>query len=361
MQAKIITRCAMLTAVMLVLGYIESIFVLVPGVPGIKLGLSNTVLLFALYTVGAKWTWLLMLLKVMLSALLFGQVQSMLYALGGGVLSVLIMMFLYRAPHVSVVGVSIAGGVLHIIGQLLVSRLLLGSFVAFSFAPWLLLAAVVSGALTGVAALNTLGAFHKGGLLPKQKESMPTKAPAVVCLGFFDGVHKGHVALIRRARSIADQAGWRVCVHTFDRLPARALGKSNEEELTSADQKRALLLEAGADEVVVSPFDEEMRGMSGEDFFRKIVLDQLQARHVVVGYDHRFGHLGDTDVDKLRTLCEKADIALTVVQPVTLPDGTPVSSTAIRRALAGGDQKTASDMLGRSVDPNPKHEGENII
>ena len=171
-------------------------------------------------------------------------------------------------------------------------------------------------------------------------------APSVVCLGFFDGVHRGHLALLRAARQTADEKGWLVCVHTFDHAPG-----NKGYELTTLKEREALLLQNGADRVAVSAFDESMRRMSGEDFFRRIVVDRLNARHVVCGDDHRFGYMGAWGVDELRRFCEEAGVGLTVVPPVTLPDGRRISSTAIRQALREENWALAEEMLGRPLSP----------
>ncbi len=146
------TRYALLTALMLVLGLIERQFVLVPAVPGIRLGLSNTVLLYAVVLMGAKSAWLLMALKVGLSGLLYAGFSGMLYSLAGGVLSVCAMLLTVRVKNVGFVGVSVVGAVMHMTGQVLMSRLLLGTWAAAVQAPLLLVAAVVTGVITGVAA-----------------------------------------------------------------------------------------------------------------------------------------------------------------------------------------------------------------
>ena len=171
-------------------------------------------------------------------------------------------------------------------------------------------------------------------------------APSVVCLGFFDGVHRGHLSLIRAAGQKAREQGWIVCAHTFDRAPGE-----KSFPLTTLAEREALLLKAGADQVAVSPFDDAMRHMPGDAFFRTIVLDRLHARHVVCGDDHRFGYRGGWGVRELADLCREAGVVLTVAPPVTLNNGTRISSSAIRAALAAGDLSLAEEMLGRPLSP----------
>lgn len=171
-------------------------------------------------------------------------------------------------------------------------------------------------------------------------------APSVVCLGFFDGVHKGHLSLLHAAKDIARDQGLIVCVHTFDRAPGE-----KDFVLTTLEEREALLQAAGADRVAVSAFSEDMRRMSGDDFFRQIVLEKLNARHVVCGDDHRFGCKGGWGVKELEALCREAGVGLTVCPPVALTDGTRVSSTAIRKAILAGNAALAEEMLGRPLSP----------
>lgn len=171
-----------------------------------------------------------------------------------------------------------------------------------------------------------------------------TGAPSVVCLGFFDGVHKGHLALVHAGRQAADAQGLILVVHTFDHAPG-----SKGPELTTLAEREQLLLAAGADEVRVSPFDDRMRCMTGDAFFRQVVLGEMNARHVVCGDDHRFGYRGAFGVKELAQLCGASGVKLTVVPPVELPGGMRISSSAIRKALAAGDDALAQAMLGRFI------------
>lgn len=172
-------------------------------------------------------------------------------------------------------------------------------------------------------------------------------APSVVCLGFFDGVHRGHLSLIQTAGQIAREKGLIVCAHTFDRAPG-----DKDFALTTLKERESLLYQAGADTVAVSRFDDAMRHMPGDEFFQKIVLDKLNARHVVCGDDHRFGYRGGWGVKELAAMCALAGVGLTVAPPVALSDGTRVSSSAIRRALAEGNAALAETMLGRPLSPS---------
>ncbi len=174
------------------------------------------------------------------------------------------------------------------------------------------------------------------------------RRPAVVCLGFFDGVHRGHVELIRAAKAVSSLNGWLVCAHTYDRSPfALVFPGSAVPELTDLGEKCGLLEAAGVDFVAVSRFDKDLMTLSGTEFFKRILVDRLNAKHLVAGFNHRFGYRGDTDTGRLRPLCEASGVGLTVVPPVVNARGDAISSTAIRAAILRGEIALAEEMLGR--------------
>ena len=182
-------------------------------------------------------------------------------------------------------------------------------------------------------------------------EMQETLSGSAVCLGYFDGVHRGHMALIEAARKIAKREGLLVCVHALDRSPAQVLHPDRAiPQLTNAESKIRLFEDAHVDVLAVTPFDDRVRHMPGRFFFEEILLGKLNAKAIVVGDDHRFGYRGDTGSAELAGLCAGAGVALTVVPRVRLADGTAISSTAIRAALEQGDLKRAQEMLGRAPD-----------
>jgi len=171
---------------------------------------------------------------------------------------------------------------------------------------------------------------------------------SVVCLGYFDGVHLGHQALLKQGKSVARQNGLLLCVHTYDIPPIKLLKPDMAyQELCTFQEKCRLLEAAGADVVAVSRFDQALMHMSGADFFDRVVVEGMQAQHIVVGYDHRFGFMGDTGVDELLALCSAAGIGLSVVEAVRTPDGRLISSSAVRAAIKSKDLAQAEMMLGR--------------
>lgn len=150
--AQRIALCGLLTTLMLVLGYLESQIVLVPTLPGVKLGLSNAVLLYAVYLLPPSLTAGLMLVKVLLSALLFGSPFTLAYSLAGGALSVAAMLLMHRFTSFGVVAVSVVGALLHNVGQVLVSLLMVGNINILYYLAVLMLVGIGMGVLTGVVA-----------------------------------------------------------------------------------------------------------------------------------------------------------------------------------------------------------------
>lgn len=171
-------------------------------------------------------------------------------------------------------------------------------------------------------------------------------APCAVCVGTFDGVHIGHQSLLRETARLAEECGLVPVAHTFDTLPARVVrGDSDVRELTPLAQKARLMGACGVLEVAVSVFDRAMMRVSGEQFLDDVLIGALNARMVVMGFHHTTGYRGQTDANALCALCRARGVRAVVVPPVRLCDGRLVSSTAIRRALDEGDEKTARAML----------------
>ena len=149
MSAKRIARYGLLTALALALSYAESLLPS-PGVPGVKLGLPNLVVVFALYRLGTVDAWALSLARVLLASVLFGNGVGLAYSMAGAVLSLSVMCLLKKSGRFSETGVSVAGGVAHNAGQVLVAVLLLETARLAWYLPVLCLSGTVAGVLIGV-------------------------------------------------------------------------------------------------------------------------------------------------------------------------------------------------------------------
>lgn len=171
--------------------------------------------------------------------------------------------------------------------------------------------------------------------------------PSAVSIGFFDGVHLGHQTIVRTALDHAASRGLRSVVVTFDRHPMQIVRPDKVPPLLMTTPRRAAALAAlGPDLVVVLPFDERLRMLSAETFIARVLRASLDARHVVVGRNFRFGHRAAGDVELLTTVGRRDGFTVDGVDLVAVDDE-PVSSTRIRDALGRGDVRSAARLLGR--------------
>ena len=168
----------------------------------------------------------------------------------------------------------------------------------------------------------------------------------VIALGFFDGVHLGHGALLRRAADEARSRGCTAAVVTFDRLPREVVtGISCPLINTPADRQELMERLYGIDEVIMLPFDRDMMNTEWDAFVTELLVKQYGAVHLVIGDDHRFGRKNAGTPALLQELCGNLGIGCDVIPEVQL-DGIAVSSTHIRSLLEDGDMKRAAAFLG---------------
>ena len=145
-----------LLAISMILAYIESILPLAIGIPGVKLGLPNLVVVLLLYSYGKREALSINLLRIMLTGFLFGNLYSILYAFAGALFSFCIMVILRKTGMFSIIGVSISGGVAHNIGQILVAMLVVETFAPAFYLPFLLIAGAITGLLIGIVSARVI-------------------------------------------------------------------------------------------------------------------------------------------------------------------------------------------------------------
>lgn len=179
-------------------------------------------------------------------------------------------------------------------------------------------------------------------------ESYPPDAgESAVALGVFDGVHLGHRAILATAVAEARRHGLVALACTFDPHPLEVLQPARAPlPLTSLADRLALIAETGIDAAVVVAFTREVAVVEPEGFVRDVLVGALQARDVVVGFNHRFGRGARGDSALLEALGGKLGFRAHVIPPLAI-EGTPVSSSEVRAALQAGDVERASRLLGR--------------
>ncbi|MBM6829049.1 Gx transporter family protein [Anaerotignum lactatifermentans] len=149
MNSKKIALCGLLTALAILMGYVEMLIPMPMVVPGIKLGLANVIVVIAMYSLGPKTALFISLIRVILCGLLFAGFAGLLYSLAGAVCSFAVMALLYKTEKMSITGVSIAGGVFHNVGQIIVAALVVENIKMAYYLPFLLVSGVVTGFLIG--------------------------------------------------------------------------------------------------------------------------------------------------------------------------------------------------------------------
>jgi riboflavin kinase/FMN adenylyltransferase len=170
---------------------------------------------------------------------------------------------------------------------------------------------------------------------------------STVTVGSFDGVHLGHRAVLREIDRRARAAGRSSVLVTFDPHPLEVVNPGAAPPLlTTGPERLEILALSPLDYVLLVRFDRHLAGLTPEEFVRHVLLERCKLRELVIGHDHGFGRGRSGDVETLRRLGASHGFEVDVVPPVDF-GGQHVSSSRIRRAVAGGDLTTAASMLGR--------------
>ncbi len=166
-----------------------------------------------------------------------------------------------------------------------------------------------------------------------------------VCLGFFDGVHKGHKAVIKEA---VKQKKFSLIpvLFTFDTSPVLQTKNISPELITDNHTKSKILKNIGIEHVIYYPFS-ELKDLSPEEFVYKIILKKLKAKKVFCGFNYKFGKGGFSDSQTLKKLCQNYNITVEIVPPI-IDDNLPISSTRIRSLIKSGKVDIAERLLERS-------------
>ncbi len=172
--------------------------------------------------------------------------------------------------------------------------------------------------------------------------------PSVVTVGNFDGLHKGHIHLLERVALRAKEKGLRSVVLSFYPHPLKILSPAQAPcELTSIQERVNLILEQGVEQVVFIRFDRNFSMLSAEEFIRGVLWSRLKCRHLVVGYDWRFGYKREGEIELAKEMGKEMGFEVEEIEPFRI-NGHVVSSTLIRRLLHMGRLEEASLYLGRN-------------
>ena len=173
------------------------------------------------------------------------------------------------------------------------------------------------------------------------------RAP-ILTIGNFDGVHKGHLVLFDKVKERARAIGGESVVMTFDPHPIKILKPGNGPPLiTPTEQKIRLIEAAHIDALLCLPFSERFAAITAEDFVTEILVKNIGVREIVVGYDYRFGHKQQGNMDLLKTMGTTYGFEVHEVGPIQI-ENLPVSSTSVRRFVQEGDLFKAKKLLGRN-------------
>ena len=150
--ARFVSETALLASLALIFSYVEVLFPFQAGIPGVKLGLANLVIVIALYKMSPKQAVMVNVIRVVMAGLLFSGLFGMLYSLAGSLVSFLVMRLLQKTDRFSVIGVSMAGGVAHNLGQLVIAMLLVSNAKLFYYMPVLIFSGIAAGIIVGIGA-----------------------------------------------------------------------------------------------------------------------------------------------------------------------------------------------------------------
>ena len=173
-----------------------------------------------------------------------------------------------------------------------------------------------------------------------------TKSPSVITIGTFDGVHLGHQKIIKRLLNIAEEKGLQSVILTFFPHPRMVLQSAVDIKLLNTiEERQEILSSLGLDHLIIKKFTKDFSKLPADQYVKDILADKLNAKYIIIGYDHRFGKNRRADINDLIEFGKLYDFKVEEISVKDVED-VAVSSTKIRNALNTGDIKTANSFLG---------------
>lgn len=175
-----------------------------------------------------------------------------------------------------------------------------------------------------------------------------SQKPLALSLGMFDGVHLGHKSIIDELTKIGTENNLETAILTFWPHPRFVFNPHEDLKLLNTlEEKKQLVERYGIDNLFLKEFDEEFRNLTGEEFVRQILVDQLNVKYLIIGYDHSFGKNKSGNFELLQKLSKELDFEVEQMEAINIHENN-ISSTKVRNALLAGNVKEANEMLGYS-------------
>ncbi len=184
-------------------------------------------------------------------------------------------------------------------------------------------------------------------LIVKNTEHFRIEKPTILTIGTFDGVHEGHQKLLKKLKDLKSLYGLNTVILTFAPHPRKVLFPEQKDLklLTSTAEKLELLENFGVDITVVYPFSKEFAQLESEDYIKNVLKKSLNVKHIIIGYDHKFGKNREGDINTLHSYSEKFNYTVEEISALDI-NSIAVSSSKIRQAIDNGDIKLANTFLG---------------
>ncbi|ASK29430.1 riboflavin biosynthesis protein RibF [Chryseobacterium sp. T16E-39] len=188
----------------------------------------------------------------------------------------------------------------------------------------------------------------------KNFKDYSSQKPLALSLGMFDGVHLGHKCIIDELKKVGSDNELETAILTFWPHP-RFVFNPNEDLklLNTLDEKKLLIEKYGINTLFLKEFDEEFRNLTGEEFVRQILVDKLNVKYLIIGYDHSFGKNKSGNFELLQKLSKELDFEVEQMEAINIHENN-ISSTKIRNALLAGNIIAANEMLGYSYSVSGK-------